>query len=305
MTNMISLLPGHELGRYELLVPVARGGMAQLWAARLRGTRGFQKIVAIKTLLPEVLAHENIENMFLEEATLAAQIHHPNVVQTIELGEHEGTLYLVMEWVHGEPLSMVCQQAARERGIPLPVAVNLIGQACRGLHAAHELCDEAGTPLGLVHRDVTPQNLLVGYSGKLKLADFGVAKATARISAHTQDGEVKGKLAYMAPEQIANRPLDRRADIFGLGVVLYLTTTGRHPFKGDSPGATVRNICTAEPARPTEFIADYPPALEAVVMKALAKSPDERWSTAEQLLSAVQAAAPEGVETGFDERVGE
>src|ERR1700759_2639447 len=134
----ISLLPGNELGRYELLVPVARGGMAQLWAARLRGTRGFQKIVAIKTLLPEVLEHESIEKMFLEEATLAAQIPHPNVVQTIELGEHQDTLYLVMEWVHGEPLTVIVQQAAQNGRLPLPMAVNLVAQACRGLHAAHE-----------------------------------------------------------------------------------------------------------------------------------------------------------------------
>ncbi|HVW24870.1 MAG TPA: protein kinase [Polyangiaceae bacterium] len=302
----LSLLPGHELGRYELLVPVARGGMAQLWAARLRGTRGFQKIVALKTLLPEVLENAAMERMFLEEATLAAQIHHPNVVQTIELGEHENTLFLAMEWVHGEPLTVVMQQAAAHGGIALPIAVNLMAQACRGLHAAHEQRDETGKPLGLVHRDVTPHNLLVAYSGTLKLVDFGVAKATARLAAHTQAGEVKGKLAYMAPEQVANRPLDRRADIFGLGIVSYLLTTGHHPFRGENPGATVRNICApTPPTRPSELVADYPPELEAAVMKALAKAPEERWPSAQDLLTALSVALPDATETSFDERVSE
>src|SRR5688572_29692416 len=174
------LRAGSILGRYELLLPIAKGGMAQVWAARLRGSRGFQKWVAIKTILPDVIDNTRMERMFLEEAQLASQIHHPNVVGTLELGEHEGTLYLVMEWVDGEPLNQVMAKAAGSGGLPLPIAVNLIGQACQGLYAAHELRDDAGVLVGLVHRDVSPQNLLVSFSGTAKLVDFGIAKATAR-----------------------------------------------------------------------------------------------------------------------------
>jgi len=280
--------------------------MAQLWAARLRGTRGFQKLVAIKTLLPEMLEDPHVERLFLEEAKLAARIHHANVVETLELGEHEGTLYLAMEWVHGEPLSVIFQQAAPSGGVPLNIAVNLIGQICRGLHAAHELCDESGRPLGLVHRDVTPQNLLVTYSGKAKLADFGVAKTIHGVPDRTQVGEIKGKLAYMAPEQVANGPLDRRADVFGIGIVLYLLTTGRHPFKRDNPAATLQSICAPEPpVRPAKLVNGYPEALEAAVMKALAKSPEERWATAAELLTALTAGVPDALESSFDDGVAE
>ena len=162
---MPQLIVGNTLGRYELLLPIAQGGMAQVWAARLRGTRGFQKLVAVKTILAGAIDNTRLEQMFLEEAQLASQIHHPNVVETLELGEHEGTLYLVMEWVDGEPLTQLLTQAHEHGGLPLPIAVNLIGQVCQGLQAAHGLCDEGGNLLGVVHRDVSPQNVLVTLSG--------------------------------------------------------------------------------------------------------------------------------------------
>ncbi len=199
---MPELTAGSNLGHYELLLPIAKGGMAQVWAARLRGTRGFQKLVAVKTILAGAIDSTRLEQMFLEEAQLASQIHHANVVQTLELGEHEGTLYLVMEWVDGEPVSQVLAQAAEKGGLPLAVAVNLIAQVCHGLHAAHELRDENGDLVGVVHRDVSPQNILITPSGKAKLVDFGIAKVTSRASNMTQQGEVKGKFGYMAPEQV-------------------------------------------------------------------------------------------------------
>src|SRR4051812_42287619 len=179
---MSQLVVGNTLGRYELLLPIAQGGMAQVWAARLRGTRGFQKLVAVKTILPGAIDNTRLEQMFLEEAQLASQIHHPNVVETLELGEHEGTLYLVMEWVDGEPIGHLLTQAHEHGGLPLPIAVNLIGQVCQGLHAAHGLCDDSGNLLDVVHRDVSPQNVLVTLSGVAKLVDFGIAKATGRAS---------------------------------------------------------------------------------------------------------------------------
>jgi serine/threonine-protein kinase len=295
---------GQSLGRYELLLPLGTGGMAQVWAGRLRGTRGFQKIVAIKTILTDNIDHARIEQMFLEEATIASQIHHPNVVSTIELGEHEGLLYLVMDWVHGEPLSAILQAAAQSGGLPLSVAVNLISQVARGLHSAHDLRDEAGELLGVVHRDISAQNVLVAYDGTAKLVDFGIAKVTARASALTQEGEVKGKFAYMAPEQVSGQPIDRRADIFGMGVLLYVATTGQHPFRGENPAATVRNICSKEPpTAPSQLVAGYPRQLEAVVMKALAKSPDQRFPTARDLVDALDAVATEALEGSFESQV--
>ena len=297
-------IAGQTLGRYELLVPIAKGGMAQVWAARLRGSRGFQKIFAIKTILAGAMDDSRMERMFLQEATLASQIHHPNVVTTIELGEDEGILYLVMEWVDGESLKFIMTRAAQRGNLPLPVAVNLIGQACKGLHAAHDLRDESGTPIGVVHRDVSAQNVLVTYSGSAKLVDFGIAKATASSAGVTQAGEIKGKFAYMAPEQVTGDTVDRRTDIFGMGVILYLLTTGRHPFKGVHTAETLQNICSKRPPRvPTSIIPGYPPELEAVVLKSLAKDPNDRWPTANDMLSALERAMPQSLDGSFEVQV--
>jgi len=297
-------IAGQTLGRYELLVPIAKGGMAQVWAARLRGSRGFQKIFAIKTILAGAMDDTRMERMFLQEATLASQIHHPNVVTTIELGEDEGILYLVMEWVDGESLKFIMSRAAQRGNLPLPVAVNLIGQACKGLHAAHDLRDEAGAPIGVVHRDVSAQNVLVTYSGNAKLVDFGIAKATANSAGVTQAGEIKGKFAYMAPEQVTGDVVDRRTDIFGMGVILYLLTTGRHPFKGVHTAETLQNICSKRPPRfPSAIIPGYPPELEAVVLKSLAKEPDDRWPTANDMLSALERAMPQSLDGSFEVQV--
>jgi serine/threonine-protein kinase len=297
-------IAGQTLGRYELLVPIAKGGMAQVWAARLRGSRGFQKIFAIKTILAGAIDDSRMERMFLQEATLASQIHHPNVVTTIELGEDEGILYLVMEWVDGESLKFIMSRAAQRGNLPLPIAVNLVGQACKGLHAAHDLRDESGTPIGVVHRDVSAQNVLVTYSGNAKLVDFGIAKATASSAGVTQAGEIKGKFAYMAPEQVTGDVVDRRTDIFGMGVILYLLTTGRHPFKGVHTAETLQNICSKRPPRaPSAIIPGYPPELEAVVLTSLAKDPNDRWPTANDMLSALERAMPQSLDGSFEVQV--
>lgn len=302
----IDLSSGSALGRYELLLPIARGGMAQVWAARLHGTRGFQKLVAIKTIISGAIDDARMEEMFLEEAQIASQIHHPNVVGTTDLGEHNGILYLVMEWVDGEPLTQVMSKAAQSGGVPLAIGVNLIGQACKGLFAAHNLRDENGELLGVVHRDVSPQNLLVTFSGTAKLVDFGIAKATSKASSHTELGEVKGKFAYMAPEQVRALPLDNRTDLFALGILLYQITTGKHPFRGENPAETVQNICSDRgPTPPSAFLPDYPEELESVVLKALAKDPDQRFATANHLLTALEAAMPGPLEASFDVQVAE
>jgi serine/threonine protein kinase len=301
---MNNLESGKELGRYELLVPIAKGGMAQVWAARLLGTRGFTKLVAIKVILPGGMDNARLEQMFLEEASLAASIHHPNVVETLELGEHEGTLYLVMEWVEGESLHYVQNRALERGGVPLTVAVNLVGQACRGLHAAHELCGEDGRHLGIVHRDISPQNVLITYTGTAKIVDFGIAKATGRASTLTEAGEIKGKVAYMSPEQVRGAPLDRRSDLFALGILLFSLTTGTHPFKGTNPGETVKRIVCGEPiGLPSELVPDYPKALEAVVMKALCEEAEKRFSSAEEMLAALEDALPKCLDSSAANQV--
>ena len=300
----VELTAGSSLGRYELLLPIAKGGMAQVWAARLRGTRGFQKLVAVKTILAGAIDNTRLEQMFLEEAQLASQIHHPNVVGTLELGEHEDLLYLVMEWVDGESLAYVLTQALEQGGLPMPVAVNLIGQACQGLHAAHELRDDSGNPLGVVHRDVSPQNILVTFTGTAKLVDFGIAKATGRAGTMTQAGEIKGKFAYMAPEQVRGEQIDRRADLFALGILAYLLTTGKHPFRGDHPAQTIRAIVSEKPPlAPSVMNPDYPAALEGVIMRALEKDPARRFASGNEMLAALEAAMPEALEATYQAEV--
>ncbi len=294
MVERASLSPGYSLGRYELLAQVARGGMGQVWAGRLTGARGFQKIVAIKTLLPELRHDARLEEMLLAEARIASLIHHPNVVQTTELGEHQGTLYLVMEWVDGESLDFVLKRAEERGWVPVPVGVNFIAQACRGLHAAHELTSDLGVHLGVVHRDVSPHNMLVTHSGQIKLVDFGIAKATNEESSLTANGEVKGKYSFMAPEQVLGGEIDRRADVFALGIVLYLLVTGRHPFKVDTKISVLAAI-TGEhlPPPPSKFVPACSPALEAVLLKALEKEPEKRYQTADALRLALENAVPQ------------
>jgi serine/threonine protein kinase len=301
---MNNLESGKELGRYELLLPIAKGGMAEVWAARLLGSRGFTKLVAIKVISPGSMDGARLEQMFLEEASLAALIHHPHVVETLELGEHEGTLYLVMEWVEGESLNYVQSRAEERGGLPLLVAVHLLGQACKGLHAAHELTGENGTPLEIVHRDISPQNILVTYSGSAKIVDFGIAKATGRASTLTEAGEIKGKVAYMSPEQVKGEQLDRRSDLFALGILLFWLTTGTHPFKGSNPAETVRRIVLGEiVARPTELVPGYPAKLEAVVLKALANEVSERWNSAQEIVLALAHALPDCFDSNAENEV--
>ncbi|HEX2874974.1 MAG TPA: protein kinase [Polyangiaceae bacterium] len=281
------------LGRYQLLVAVARGGMGQVWLGRLKGARGFSKLVAVKTLLPDQSEHDRLEAMLAEEARLASLIQHPNVVRTMELGEHEGMLYLVMEWVDGEPLGFVLERAKQRGGMPLGVAVALASQVLAGLHAAHELTDESG-PLGVVHRDVSPHNILVTYDGVAKLLDFGIAKATHQTSSNTATGEIKGKFSYMAPEQILGAEVDRRCDVFAAGIVLYLLATGHHPFKHHNTAAVIHAITTDDPvAPPSTLTEDFPPELERVLLKALEKDVENRWASAEEMRVALEQAMPQ------------
>src|SRR3954466_342006 len=300
------LTAGQVLGRYELLLPIAKGGMASVWAARLKGTRGFQKMVAIKTMLPGLVDDLHFERMFLDEASLASQVRHPHVIEIMDLGEVDRILYLVMEWVDGEPLNIIMKYAATRGGIPLAIAVSIAAEACRGLHAAHELRDDNGTLVGLVHRDVSPQNVLLTYEGVVKVVDFGVAKATSRASHETEAGQLKGKIAYMSPEQLRGERIDRRTDVFAVGILLYMMTTGTHPFRGDDQGSTIRRISDDEPVTPpSSIVPGYPAGLEAVVLQALAKDASKRYPTANDMLIGLTRALPPSMRPSTDEEVAE
>jgi serine/threonine-protein kinase len=294
MSRRPELLPGSVLGRYELVLKIATGGMGEVWAARLNGSRGFQKVLAVKTLLPELSHNPNFEQAFLDEAALAARIKHPNVVQIIDLGEEENVLYQVMEWVSGASLWSVMRASARRDGIPLLVAARIVCQICAGLHAAHELKTDDGVALGLVHRDVSPQNILITSDGLAKVVDFGVAKYAGRGVAETKAGELRGKVPYMAPEHVMGQSVDRRADVFALGVLLYQLVSGEHPFLADDDRLTLARISSPVPAAPLKkHVPSLPDAVGDIVAAALAKNPRARTATAADLMRALERALPE------------
>ena len=283
-----ALTPGMRLGRYELLVAIARGGMARVWAARQHGQRGFTKLVAIKTILPHLAREQEFERMFLDEARIASNVHHPNVCDTYELGEENGVLYLAMEWVNGDSLSRVLRPNSSETQVlDYRVVARILADACAGLHAAHELCADDGTPLHVVHRDFSPHNILVSAEGNVKVADFGVAKALGQLHEHTSAGQIKGKLAYMAPEQVAGTA-DRRSDIFSAGCVLYEATVGVAPFRADNDMQIMHNLMAGHYVRPSQAVAGYPSGLDRIVATALAPDPRQRFQTAEQLRVALE-----------------
>ncbi|HPY19508.1 MAG TPA: protein kinase [Polyangiaceae bacterium] len=283
-----ALYPGQKLGRYTLLVPVAQGGMARVWAARQSGQRGFQKIVAIKTIMPALAADPEFERMFLDEARIAAAVHHPNVCEIHDLGEVGDVLFLAMEWVDG--ISLLTLLKARPR-TPLedPVAVRIVADACAGLHAAHELRDDNGYPLNVVHRDVSPHNILLSINGQVKVADFGVAKAMGLEHAPTVAGQLKGKVAYMSPEQaVGDTTVDRRSDIFSMGAVLYEALTGYRAWAGANDVARLQNLLAGNIIPPKQVRPDIPQDLENILAYSLAIDPARRYQTAEQMRMALE-----------------
>lgn len=277
---------GDTLGQYQLLAQVGSGGMGRVWAARQLGA--LQRLVAIKTALTDGAQTEEFERVFLDEARIASLIHHPHVCGVYELGEEQGVLYLVMEWSDGGTLLEVLKRQPGATLDPM-VAAAIVAKVCAGLHAAHELEDETGAPLNVVHRDVTPQNILLSSQGHVRLADFGVAKAQGQVHRPTETGEVKGKLNYMAPEQLTSKLVDRRVDIFALGCVLYECTTGRRPFQGDGALSTLYQILEQEVESPVNLVPDYPADLARIVLKALSKQASARYQTAEEMQKELEA----------------
>jgi len=263
--------------------------MATVWVARRHeDDRKDDRVVAIKAILADLAEEEEFVKMFLDEGRLVQMIRHPNVVDLYEVGQDEGVMYMAMEWVEGDSLHTLIAEAGKRRPIPPEMAVRIVADAAAGLHAAHELTNEQGESLAVVHRDVSPHNILIGTTGSVKLVDFGVAKAVERLAEATMAGQVKGKFGYMSPEQAVARPVDRRSDVFSLGIVLFEVTTGRRLFRGTHDAETLHLVVEGDIPRPTSIDPRYPPRLEQIVLKALSRSRRERFQTAEELQKALE-----------------
>ncbi len=275
-------------GNYQLLKKLAMGGMAQIYLARQRGPEGFEKRLVVKRILPHLAENEDFVRMFLDEARIAARLNHPNIVQIYDLGAQDDSFFIAMEYIHGEDLRRVWKRADRaDTPIPVPLVCRVIIEACAGLDYAHKKTDAAGKPLNIVHRDISPQNILLTFDGRVKVVDFGIAKAADQATV-TRSGVLKGKYSYMSPEQAAGQKLDRRSDIFALGVVLYELLTCNRLFKRPSDMATLQAVAECAIPPPSQVNPRVPEDLDPIVMKALARSPEDRYSEAVQLQLALE-----------------
>mgnify|MGYP003444425911 FL=1 len=287
-----SSLAGRKLGRYEVLARLASGGMAGVYVARAIGVAGFERLFAIKVLHPHLAHEEEFISMFLDEARLAARIRHPNVVPTLDTSDTpDAGFYLVMEYIEGDHLGALLQKAWKlGKRLPFPVTLRIVVDALEGLAAAHNLTDESGRHLQLVHRDISPHNIMVSSDGVARITDFGVAKAEVRLST-TREGQFKGKLAYMAPEHASNGDADQRSDLFSMAIILWESLAGRRLFRAENHAATLNKICL----EPIPLLSSVDPGLapfDPLLMKALARDPNERFQTAEEFAEAVEEAAP-------------
>ncbi|QSQ17389.1 protein kinase domain-containing protein [Myxococcus landrumensis] len=276
-------------GPYVLVRKLAEGGMAEIFLAKLLGADGFERNVVIKRMLPHLSNIPDFVEMFRDEARLAAKLAHPNIIQIQELGFTEGCYYICMEYLAGEDFSTTLRLAGRRRQyLPYPIVLRVLIDSARGLHYAHEFANESGQPLNVVHRDISPSNLYLTYQGQVKVLDFGIAKAESRL-VNTRTGVVKGKYMYMAPEQARGQEVDRRADIFALGVSLYEALTHVRPFSRENDLAVLNALLHNEFKRPRELRTDLPEALEAIVLKAMAPFANDRYATAEAFAQDLEA----------------
>ncbi|MEM6996735.1 MAG: serine/threonine-protein kinase, partial [Myxococcota bacterium] len=284
------LAPGSTLGRYQIVAELAMGGMAELYIGRHTTGTGYKKVVAIKRVLPNLSRDEAFVRMFLNEARLAAGLDHGNIVHVVDFGTDGREHFLAMEYVHGRGVHQILRAAAKVGGVPIACALTIVRGIADALHYAHERKSGDGRPLGLVHRDVSPSNILVSYEGEVKLADFGIATAT-ELTRATRTGSIKGKLSYMAPEQVRGEEVDRRADVFSLGAVLYELTTGSRCFYAPGEFALINRVVEGRYDKPTSIRPTFPPALEAIIERALQVDRDERYETARQMQVALEAFA--------------
>ncbi len=304
------MLAGHSsrerlrmVGRYVVQHEIASGGMATVYLGKLRGPVGFSPVVAVKALHPHVAKEVEFVRMFLDEARLAARVRHANIVPVIDVLEADDQLFLVLEYIHGESLSRLLVAGRREgRPAPPSVASAILCDVLHGLHAAHEAHGERGEALGIVHRDVSPHNVLVGVDGVARVFDFGIAKAAGRITT-TREGHVKGKFAYMAPEQLRGESVNRQADVYSAAVVLWETLTGERLFKAESEGNTVARALFAPIPPPSSVRPDLPGAVDSVVMRGLARERSQRFATAKEMALALQSVVPPAPPTDVGEWV--
>jgi serine/threonine-protein kinase len=289
-----------SIGRYLLYDEIAAGGMATVHLGRLLGQGGFARTVAIKRLHPHAAKDIEFAHSLVDEARIASRIRHPNVVATLDVVQEGSELFLVMEYVHGESLARLLRPEPLVDGkpTPVPIAVGILADVLHGLHSAHEARDEMGAPLDIVHRDVSPQNLLVGADGITRVLDFGIAKATSRMST-TREGRVKGKIAYMSPEQLTRGQVDRRTDVFAASIVLWVALTGRRLFAGDDTTDTMGRVLHDEILAPGRLVRDLPPSLDELVMRGLSRNPALRFANAREM-----ALALEGIGAARAQQIG-
>ncbi|MCU1278093.1 MAG: serine/threonine protein kinase, partial [bacterium] len=282
-----------QFGKYWLLDRVNVGGMAEVWKAKAFGVEGFERLLAVKRILPNIAEDEEFITMFIDEAKIAVQLNHANIAQIFDLGKVDDSYFIALEFVHGKDLRGIydrCKQKPVDGmpNMPIAQACFIIMKACEGLDYAHNKRDPQGKELTLVHRDVSPQNVLISYEGEVKIIDFGIAKATGKAS-KTQQGILKGKFGYMSPEQVRGLPLDRRSDIFSLGICLYELLTGERLFVGESDFSTLEKVRNVEILPPSTYNRRIGDELERIVMKALAKDVDDRYPNAIDLHDDLQA----------------
>ena len=280
-------------GPYRLLARVAVGGMAEVFKAKRSGVEGFEKVVAVKRILPHLSDNKEFVDMFVDEAKMVAGLTHPNIVQIFDLGRIEKSYYIAMEYVQGRDLRSILRRA-RERGtrVPLDLCALVASRVCAALEYAHRKKDDRGQPMMTVHRDISPQNILISFEGDVKLTDFGIAKAASKATV-TEAGALRGKLLYMSPEQAWGKPMDRRSDLFSLGIVFYETLTDHKPFLGSSEVSILETVRECKVAPPRSLNGAIPPALERVVMKALERDPERRYQDAGEMSRDLEAALHE------------
>jgi eukaryotic-like serine/threonine-protein kinase len=270
-------------GKYRLLKRIAVGGMAEIFVARREGMEGFQKTIVIKRIRPHLSEQSAFVNMFLNEAKLAAELNHSNIAQIFDLGRIGKSYFIAMEYINGHDMRAIVPKAEKQGiSFPLEYSFKIVREACEGLYYAHRKADEQGQPLNIVHRDVTPENIMVSFDGEVKVLDFGIAKAENLVS-ETRAGEIKGKLGYLSPEQITGKPVDHRSDLFSLGTVLYEWSTSHKLFTGRSDVDVLRAVIEGKIYPPSYFKEDVPEAAEAIIMKALNRNREERYQTAWEL----------------------
>ncbi len=271
--------------RYEILRRINNGGMATVYLGRLRGVHGFSRLVALKAMHAHYATDAKFAAMFVDEARVTALLRHPNIVSTLDVISTNGSLLLVMEYIEGESLAGLAA-AAQDESLPISIGCAIVHDMLLGLHHAHEAKDDEGRPLGIIHRDVSPQNVIVGLDGLARVLDFGIAKARNSCTA-SETGTIRGKIPYMAPEQLGGRAIDRRADVYGAGVVLWETLTGRRLFQGDNIALMSRILTESVPA-PSSINPAISPDLDALVARALARDPKDRFTTAEEMAEALE-----------------